>query len=226
MKKFFLTLTTISALTVAETAEQMQIKFSEIYQSNGWRGKESVSGTGSDLKQTEAIRTSLPSLLKLLKINTMLDAACGDFHWMQQIDLSFLDFYFGVDIVPQMIKNNQQRYSTSKRSFMHKNIAHDLLPKVDLIFCRDCLVHLELKDTLQVLKNFKRSGSKYILLTTFTRKSPNTNLPSWQWRTLNMQLEPFNFPEPIALINEQCTENNGEYTDKSLGLWRLSDINI
>jgi hypothetical protein len=45
-----------------------------------------------------------------------------------------------------------------------------------------------------------------------------------KWRPLNMQLPPFNFPNPICIINEKCTEGEGEFKDKSLGLWRLKDI--
>jgi hypothetical protein len=41
---------------------------------------------------------------------------------------------------------------------------------------------------------------------------------------LNLQLPPFNFPAPLRLIEENCTEDGGKYADKSLGLWRLSDL--
>jgi hypothetical protein len=44
------------------------------------------------------------------------------------------------------------------------------------------------------------------------------------WRPLNLELPPFNFPKPVKLINEQCTEGNGEYTDKHLGLWFLDEV--
>jgi hypothetical protein len=39
-----------------------------------------------------------------------------------------------------------------------------------------------------------------------------------------MRLAPFYFPEPLLIVNEGCTEEAGQYTDKSLGLWLLSDI--
>ncbi len=44
------------------------------------------------------------------------------------------------------------------------------------------------------------------------------------WRTLNLEIHPFHFPKPITVINEHCTEGNGEYSDKSLELWLLEDI--
>jgi hypothetical protein len=45
-------------------------------------------------------------------------------------------------------------------------------------------------------------------------------------RMLNMEKFPFFFPKPIELIVEGCTEGNGEFADKSLGLWKLHDINL
>jgi hypothetical protein len=39
-----------------------------------------------------------------------------------------------------------------------------------------------------------------------------------------MELAPFNFPPPIELINEGCTEGDNLFADKSIGLWRLQDI--
>jgi hypothetical protein len=39
-----------------------------------------------------------------------------------------------------------------------------------------------------------------------------------------MQQFPFYFKKPILIINEECTENDGLYADKSLALWKLKDI--
>lgn len=39
-----------------------------------------------------------------------------------------------------------------------------------------------------------------------------------------MQLQPFNFPAPIRIINEKCTEAGGQYSDESLGLWELDEV--
>lgn len=228
MKKLFLaiSITALPQLSYPDSPERMQTIFTETFEQNGWRGSESKSGTGSDMKQTEAIRINLPSLLKLLNIQTMLDAACGDFNWMKKVDLSSLDLYIGVDIVPSLIKKNQQAYKFDNCIFQHMNIAYNTIPQVDLILCRDCLVHLELDDCIKVIQNFKQSGAKYLLVTTFTRNKSNTSLPEWRWRTLNMQLPPFNFPQPFMIFNEDCSEGNGTFHDKSLGLWLLDDICI
>jgi hypothetical protein len=45
-----------------------------------------------------------------------------------------------------------------------------------------------------------------------------------EWQPLNLEQEPFCLPPPIKLIAEGCTEVDGQYSDKSLGLWKVSDL--
>ena len=77
-----------------------------------------------------------------------------------------------------------------------------------------------------MIKNFKRSGTKYLLITTFVNRLSNNDLGKGFWRTINIERPPFNFPNPIKIIDEKCTELNGEYSDKSLGLFLLKDIHF
>lgn len=198
-------------------------KFTKIYKNNLFYGTQSRSGEGSSLAQTNVIREKIPALLNDLKIKSMIDSPCGDFHWMQEVDLP-VQRYIGIDIVKEIIKHNQDKYGTNYRNFLEMNIIDDELPCADLILCRDCLVHLSFAHSIKAINNFKKSGSKYLLTTTFTGRSHNDDLNKAVWRTLNMELPPFNFPKPLMVINENCTEGNGNYTDKSLGLWLLNDI--
>lgn len=202
-------------------------KFSEIYDKNIFGGSASRSGAGSDLVQTEVIRRELPALLERRCVQSFLDAPCGDWYWMGQVDLGVAT-YIGVDIVEAVISKNQRAFGDASKNFFCRDLTQDELPHVDLIFSRDCLVHLSLEDALRVIANFKRSGSKYLLTTTFIGHVGNTDLTGKDsfWRPLNMEKHPFNFPPPLELINEGCTEEEGLYTNKCLGLWLLQDIAI
>ncbi len=200
--------------------------FTNVYKNNLWRSKESVSGTGSSYEQTKAIIKEIPRLIELFQIKTMLDAPCGDFNWMKNVKLN-IDQYIGADIVSELIKLNNQKYSNLKRGFLNLDIIVDPLPEVDLILCRDCFVHLSFDDVRKALNNLKRSGSKYLLTTTFT--NPRHNIDSrtgYEWRPLNLQLAPFHFPKPIYIINENCTEEGMLYSDKSLALWKLNTLHF
>jgi SAM-dependent methyltransferase len=201
-------------------------RFSQIYYRNIFGGKDSRSGVGSDMVQTAEIRREIPRLVREFDIKTFMDAPCGDWHWMKETPLG-VEQYIGVDIVDSLIEKNQRQFGNVSTNFVCLDLAEDQLPQVDLIFCRDCLVHLTFSDINRVVANFKRSNSKYLLTTTFTGRENNVDLVGKDvWRTLNLELPPFNFPKPVKLINEKCTEANNQFTDKCLGLWLLDNIKI
>ena len=183
------------------------------------------SGTGSTLDATKVIVERLPGILKQLDIRSMLDIPCGDFHWMSQIDLSNIN-YIGADIVEENIVQNTWKYvhNGQPRSFMVRDITADPLPCVDLIFCRDCLVHFSDEDVWKALKNVVASGSKYLMTTTFIEREENYDIETGGWRTLSLTIKPFYFPKPLGIIDEECPEQNGIFSDKCLSLWKLEDL--
>jgi acetate kinase len=226
----------IIARQTLETLNDVEARrsvFTKIYQQNHWQGA-SKSGTGSDLGQTAALRAALRAAVAELNIKTLLDAPCGDYFWMQAADLP-LEKYIGMDIVPALIAANQQRYGSSEggpgsasaaREFIVRDIVREPLPKVDAIFCRDCLVHLTFADIQAALRNFKASGARYLLTTTFAAQRENADIFTGMWRPLNLERPPFNLPSPWRLIHEHCTEENGKYADKCIGVWELEGLRI
>lgn len=205
-------------------AENMKEVFTRVFHENTWMDDQSASGRGSNLEQTRVLRAELPRLLAKFNVRTMLDAPCGDFNWMKETELG-IEQYIGADIVEEIVAANQRMYANDNRRFLKLDLTKDVIPEVDLILCRDGLVHLSFADIGAALENFKASGSAYLLTTTFPSRDVNKNSPtSGAWRPLNLSLSPFNFPAPLELINEECTEGDGDWADKSLGLWRLAEI--
>jgi SAM-dependent methyltransferase len=196
-------------------------RFTEIYRKNLFGGAESISGPGSNLLQTEEIRRRLPDLFHRYAIASVLDAACGDFFWMKHVCLDNVS-YLGVDIVAPIVTLNANRYGNGTVEFRLLDVTRQPVPRADLIICRDLLVHLDYAHAKRAIANFRASGSAYLLATTFPAHG-NAELDGI-WRPLNLQAEPFNFPPPLELMNENCSEDGGEYRDKSLGLWRLQEL--
>lgn len=199
--------------------------FEEIFAQETWNltHRESVSGEGSNAEQTVRLREELPALLQQLGVKRMLDIPCGDFHWMQQADLSGVD-YIGGDIVRELISRNQQLYSNDKREFVRLDITLDTLPATDLVFCRDCLVHLSLSDIRKAMSNIVQTGASWLLMTHFPDEEGNKDIVTGGWRPLNFCQPPFCLPEPYAVLNEGCTEMNGAFQDKSMGCWEVTSI--
>lgn len=193
--------------------------FTTIYRENRWTDSESRSGPGSTLARTLVIRQLLERLVRELRIKTLLDAPCGDFNWMKEVALPVETQYIGVDVVRELIADLQGHFATPRRRFLALDFVRDRLPRAELIFCRDALVHLTLADIQRALDNFRRSGSKYLLATTFPATSENLEIATGGWRTLNLERPPFNLPAPVQLHSDGCP--HPEYADKALGLWLL-----
>jgi hypothetical protein len=196
--------------------------FSHISQVNLWQSNESVSGRGSELDCTANIRARLPDLLQTLNIASIVDAPCGDFNWMRYVPFKEIT-YTGIDVVPAIIEQNQQRYSTNQTQFLVGDITKNRLPTADLIICRDCFVHLSFWDISCALKQFQQSGAHYLLTTTYPTTAVNHNSPTGSWRALNLQQAPFNFPAPLELLADP-SDDTQKNPDKSLGLWKLNDL--
>lgn len=193
-------------------------KFRDYYRDNGWRNAESVSGPGSTLKATQIIRQELPRLFDEFKIRTVLDIPCGDFHWMKSIDLKALQ-YIGADIVEELVDANTSKYQTVNTRFVCLDMIKDALPKADLCICRDCLPHYSTEYIIKAITNMKNSGSKYILTTTYLVFDTNEEIEAiGLFRPLNLEKPPFDFPPPLAVIDE------GRTNGKALALWRLDDL--
>lgn len=194
--------------------------FTEYYNTNRWGDKESLSGPGSRLERTITIREEMPGLVKQFNVNSILDIPCGDFNWMRLIDLD-ID-YIGADIVEKLIKKNQITFGNSRKTFQTLNIFEDNLPKVDLVLCRDCLVHFSNADIFRTFRNIKRSGSTYLLTTTMVKRAINRNIITGEFRPINLQKPPFNLSEPLRYLDDSYPLPS--YYDKYLGLWKISDL--
>lgn len=197
--------------------------FTQYFKNNTWRGKESVSGPGSDYEQTKYLIPEISLLIKNLKIKTILDVPCGDFNWMKRVDLSDVD-YTGGDIVEDLININSKKYGSSNKKFKLIDVVNDPLDTVDLIIVRDCFVHLPEKDVLKSINNIKKSKSKYLLTTNFLWESTNNNkdIELGQWRRLNLFQPPYNFKFPEKIIIEG---NRQSYDyDKTMSLWKIKDL--
>jgi SAM-dependent methyltransferase len=195
-------------------------RFRLIHETNLWGAETSTSGVGSEQAATAAIRHRLPVLLKECGARSLLDAPCGDGPWMARLDLGPVS-YVGADIVPALIAQ-LAAVSMPGRRYVVADLTCDPLPACDVILCRDCLVHLSFENISRAIDNFKRSGARFLLTTTFTEIVTNHDVEDGDWRALNFTRPPFGWPAPEALINEECHEMDGAYRDKSLGLWRLA----
>ena len=197
--------------------------FARIYERNLWKEPESRSGSGSTLAATERLREILPNIIAENNIESVLDIPCGDMNWMNHLDLPVS--YIGADIVPDIVKRNQQLHGNHLRSFQVLDVVQDQLPRADLVICRDLFLHLRLKEISESLRNIKASGATWLLASTYTTITENSEGVTGSWRFVNLQIAPFHFPAPQRMIHEE-DRSEARRSPKSAGLWKLSDLRV
>jgi hypothetical protein len=197
--------------------------FSAYYRNNKWGDPDSRSGKGSNLRATQDLRPQLPPLFAELGVKSLVDLPCGDFFWMQHVDLSGIS-YLGGDIVPELIASNKAKYAGDGIEFAVIDLITGPIPKADLIFVRDCLVHLSHAHVAAALANIQASGSSYLLTTLYPSTENNDDIVTGQWRALNLTKAPFNLPEPKRIIAEGASSERGQGPGKMLGLWEIKEL--
>jgi SAM-dependent methyltransferase len=194
---------------------------------------ETVNGPGCTVQITSHLREELPTLLAEHNIRSVLDIGCGDWTWMQHVDLSALDSYLGWDVEPTQIEQNQRQFGDVEpfRRFECQNVlTAQVIPKVDLIIARQLLIHFPNAYIAGILDKFKASGSTYLLASHW----PGTENKEYEAegfsyrgyieRTTNFQAAPFNFPEPLDVIFEPALTEATESVlkdDHEMALWKL-----
>jgi SAM-dependent methyltransferase len=172
--------------------------FRRIYESNWWASEETRSGGGSTYARIEVVRQGLRPLLDRLGTRSLLDAGCGDWCWMQHVDLNGIE-YFGCDIVEALVAETAAQYAGPGREFFVADITKDALPLVQVVLCRVTLNHLSLANVQRALVNFGRCG-RYLIATNHSHMTENTDIEDGAFRPLNLLLEPFRLCEPYAVL--------------------------
>jgi SAM-dependent methyltransferase len=179
-------------------------RFDFIYKTNFWGSTESLSGGGSEIRNTGNIRKQIKDIINKYNIKKILDAPCGDFNWIKLIIDDRLE-YIGADIVENLILKNINDYKSKNINFVTLDITKDKLPDADLMLCRDCLIHLSNLSIKKFIQNFKNSKIKYLLLTSYETKKDdlgfkNKDIQDGDFRSINLLKPPFRLPNPLLKI--------------------------
>ena len=197
--------------------------FHKIYEKNTWKSKESHSGPGSELRHTTKIRTWLSPLIQAEAIKSVNDIGCGDFNWMKTIKLK--THYFGYDIVPELIAENQKKYGTRTyptKDFFVANVIKDKLHVSELSIIRAVIYHLSYKNIWKLLKNVSKYTTRYILISNHAMCRENKDIYDGKFRMLNLVNPPFNFPTPLSVYPDSHVSD--EKAEEML-LYKIETIN-
>jgi len=168
----------------------------------------SVNGPGSSLGCTQPIIDQLPALLDRYQITSILDVGCGDWTWMQHVDL-FPLIYTGWDgDLVQIARNRRKFAGRNLCRFECENILTVAkVPRYDVILCRDVLAHLPTEHIQAALAKFKASGSRYLLASTYPNADNQFDYQPEHYAWLGYCEHPVDLQEqPYALAEIDCIE--------------------
>jgi hypothetical protein len=195
--------------------------FEQIYSRGVWLNndakRESRSGAGSELGATAELRAGLPLALSGMDARSIVDVGCGDFTWMQHVDLGVR--YIGVDVVQSVVDVNRTLHGSAEREFRCLDAVAESLPTADVALCREILFHLSFADATKLLGNVKTSGAKYLIATTDSATGFNSDIRTGDFRLLNLRKRPFRFPAPVGWIPDEAVQ-----IGRGMGVWRTTDI--
>tara|TARA_R110002072_G_scaffold302060_2_gene483585 strand:+ start:9665 stop:10339 length:675 start_codon:yes stop_codon:yes gene_type:complete len=163
----------------------------QIYTQHLWGGNEYdfYSGEGSYISgiinpYLNAVTSFLTSFEKPLVV---CDLGCGDFNIGKEL-VRYTSKYIGVDIVPDLVDRNIEKYRDENLEFHCLNIAEDELPTGDCAIVRQVLQHLSNTEIQRIIS--KLSNYKYVILTEHLPEkdfSPNKDIISGQGTRLKKQ---------------------------------------
>jgi len=208
--------------------------FTKIYMNYGWGSSESRSGPGSTLEQTENIRSEIKKLIAKYNIKSITDFGCGDLNWIHLL-FDEIEQYTGCDIVQESIQTNSRKFP--KYQFKCLDLAKDEIPQSDLLIVREVIGHQPLETGVEILENIRKSKCKYLLSTTWARKTSsgfdvpnevygsnadgnpltNKNIEMGGWYPVNLMNSPFSLPLAREFLQEEAT-------GKTLGFWEIAAL--
>ena len=249
--------------------------FDTVYEHDLWAdgGEGGGSGPGSSINATRTVSALLVHTILGLGANSLLDAPCGAMMWMPGVLEASNSLravpglvgtgdqstpppfrYTGIDIVGHVVASAASTHGAhSHWRFVHADVTDpqlDLAPH-DLVLCRDLFFHLSNGKIQGALRNFKQSGSTWLLAThnahalgpngdhaAWNARGSTVNArgetvvlpPGWKggldeggYRPVNLRLPPFSLPAPDWEWVEWRHPHSRDW-DKVLSMWRLSKL--
>jgi hypothetical protein len=180
-----------------------------------WKGggPETPCGRGSTLAYTATLIPQLEQLFSRCRVRTLVDAGCGDFHWMARVKLGGMR-YIGLDLNPPKLIN------IPGREFRELDITRHRLPAGDLMLCRDCLFHQPLAAAGAFLRAFVSSGTPLLLLTSHPGAA-NVDMPApGGFAPRDFEAAPFGLPEPVERLRDYPAGDRPRF----LCLWTRAQV--
>ncbi|WP_299800589.1 class I SAM-dependent methyltransferase [uncultured Maribacter sp.] len=138
----------------------------QVYEKNLWGSGTSdfYSGEGSHKPEivTPYVKTLIAFLTAFENPISVCDLGCGDFNVGKEL-VRYIKNYIAVDIVPELMERNREKFIATNLEFQCLDIAKDALPNADCAIVRQVLQHISNDEVKQVAA--KLVNYKYVIVT-------------------------------------------------------------
>lgn len=192
----------------------------QVYKMKLWGGNSSDFYSGVGSHQPEIVQPYIDVLTSFLTSFKnplrVCDLGCGDFNVGKDL-VNHAKKYIAIDIVPDLITYNKEKFKEENLEFCCLDIAADDLPFGDCAMVRQVLQHLSNAEVQSVVS--KLADFKYVILTEHVPKgdfTPNKDIISGQGTRLkrksglNLLEPPFNFEVKEAKELLSVNSNDGK----------------
>jgi hypothetical protein len=170
---------------IMQEGDKIQNSFEKIYRDRLWGNSGEGSGHGSEPAHTITTRLIMEMVIYKYHISSLLDAPCGAIKWTRVLLAKIFSTipcfkYYGVDVVRPVIQNLTEEFKLFENlefSTLDISNLNITLPQADLILSRDALQHLPYENIVNVIENYAKSHSKYLIVGSYpTGKNRNINI--------------------------------------------------
>lgn len=196
------------------SSKALQSTFQDVAKENSWGSSESISGLGSEMGATSTARACLGNWITKYKVGLFMDVPCGDANWQGAIPGMDSIKYQGYDIAKHAVEAAQSKNQQhTNMKFGQFDLCSGVPPgKPDLFMMRDVIQHLPLKNGREMLVNAKRSGAKWLVVSSYTGYGSNKDISPGAFYENDIHAAPFNMPA----AEEDC---DNYASDHSSGQW-------
>jgi hypothetical protein len=163
---------------------------------------EAVSGSGSAVETQGPLLTFLPRWLATNGIRSMVEASSGHWAsgWQRHVRWPRID-YVGADVLKSIVDANSRllqdnaNFGLASAHFERVNMVTAALPKADLLFSKDTIIHFSFKRIESLLRlsvTVCPPRFKHVLFVHEPRKGDNVDIEGVdQHHALNLRAAPF-----------------------------------
>jgi hypothetical protein len=194
----------------------------QVYKMKLWGGSNTDFYSGEGSHKPELIEPYIKVLTAFLtsfkKPLVVCDLGCGDFNVGKEL-VKYTGKYMAIDIVPDLIKRNKDKFKQEHLEFHCLDIALENLPAGDCAIVRQVLQHLSNAEAQSIVS--KLTDFKYVIITEHIPTGdfiPNKDIISGQGIRLKKQsgihllASPFHFKikEEKLLLSVDANDGKGQ----------------